>query len=65
MILDDFGVTEDNWRDALDPNGFDGHPPAAWVAHCATKTCSTRRIPRRWNPIGTPAVERTVVNVSE
>jgi NAD(P)-dependent dehydrogenase (short-subunit alcohol dehydrogenase family) len=28
MMLDNFGVTEENWRDALDPNLVDGYPAA-------------------------------------
>lgn len=28
MMLDYFGVTEDNWRDALQPDRTDGHPTA-------------------------------------
>ncbi|WP_186244152.1 SDR family oxidoreductase [Mycobacterium simulans] len=28
MMLDNFGVTEDNWRDALRPNRSDGYPTA-------------------------------------
>lgn len=28
MMLDNFGVTEQNWRDAFDPNRTDGHPTA-------------------------------------
>lgn len=28
MMLDNFGVTEENWRDALDPNTVDGYPAA-------------------------------------
>jgi NAD(P)-dependent dehydrogenase (short-subunit alcohol dehydrogenase family) len=28
MMLDNFGVTEDNWRDALHPDRADGHPGA-------------------------------------
>jgi NAD(P)-dependent dehydrogenase (short-subunit alcohol dehydrogenase family) len=28
MMLDNFGVTEKNWRDALDPNGVAGFPTA-------------------------------------
>lgn len=29
MMLDNFGVTEDNWRDALDPEAVDGYPSAS------------------------------------
>ncbi len=34
MMLDNFGVTEDNWRDALNPGAVDGYPsaPAGFVA---------------------------------
>ena len=28
MMLDNFGVTEQNWRDAVDPNGVEGYPAA-------------------------------------
>jgi hypothetical protein len=28
MMLDNFGVSEENWRDALDPNRADGYPSA-------------------------------------
>ena len=28
MMLDNFGVTEDNWRDALEPGAVDGYPTA-------------------------------------
>ncbi len=28
MMLDNFGVTEENWRDALDPDAVDGYPNA-------------------------------------
>lgn len=28
MMLDDFGVSEENWRDALDPNAVNGYPSA-------------------------------------
>ena len=28
MMLDNYGVAEDNWRDALAPNRIDGHPTA-------------------------------------
>ena len=28
MMLDNYGVTEDNWRDALSPNRSDGYPSA-------------------------------------
>jgi NAD(P)-dependent dehydrogenase (short-subunit alcohol dehydrogenase family) len=28
MMLDNFGVTEDNWRDALEPGLVEGYPPA-------------------------------------
>jgi NAD(P)-dependent dehydrogenase (short-subunit alcohol dehydrogenase family) len=28
MMLDNFGVSEANWRDALDPPAVDSHPPA-------------------------------------
>jgi hypothetical protein len=29
MMLDNFGVSEENWRDALDPNKIDGYPCAS------------------------------------
>lgn len=28
MMLENFGVSEDNWRDALVPGAVDGHPAA-------------------------------------
>lgn len=51
MMLDNYGVSEQNWRDALEPDRDDGHPTARRDSHSPSRRATSAGLSQHSQPI--------------